>query len=125
MLVFAGIDVGALSWPILCHMFTHSFDSWGVNTNSPDWQVLSFSICSIVVDIVFLIASLNGQWHVQRLLTWLQVPAYILMLVCSLDLNLWLATRLLVIGYSFWVCFPTCTRETFRACAMHRRYVVS
>jgi hypothetical protein len=124
--VFAGIDVGALSWPILCHLFTHSFDNWGVHTNSPGWQVLSFCISSTVVDIVLLLASLNGWWRLQRLLTWLQMPAYILMLACSFDLNLWRVSRLLVIGYSFWVCDPPCTCDSsFRARAMHRSGVYS
>jgi small-conductance mechanosensitive channel len=99
----AGMDIGAMLWPLLCITFYAALGKWDFGWHDRFRVTLICSLCSICVDILLLIAALTRQWILQRLLTWLHVLGYALMWTFRLQHSSWIMTHLAAILHSFWV----------------------
>ena len=101
--VRAGVDIGAMLWPLICVLFMGSFGKLGIEVSTAAPVVYALSGVALASDAAMLVCLCGAlqRCRVLHALTWLQVLHLFVMVALRFDLNLWLVTRPLVIGLAF------------------------
>lgn len=102
----AGVDMGAMLWPVIC-IAAQQYDlDMGAKETLPTWAVLSLSSTCIMLDAATLLACAQDSPTVLLIITLAHAPLYASMYASHLSYNLWILTKVFVVIFTLRVCCP-------------------
>lgn len=101
----AGVDMGAMLWPVIC-VAAQQYDlDMGAKETLPTWAVLSLSSTCIMLDAATLLACAQDSPTVLLIITLAHAPLYASMYASHLSYNLWILTKVFVVIFTLRVRF--------------------